>query len=293
MGANFVFDGISAHAGGSPHLGRSALDAVELMNVGVNYMREHMIDAARVHYAYSDAGGTAPNVVQSHAVIKYEVRAPKVSQVQELFARVVDIAKGAALMTGTQMSFEITMAFSDYTPNKTLAKVMDECLSELGAPDWDDSDFELAARMLRSYNKNTLSNIKQGLKEAFDREDISDILDKPLDGEVHPFNPKEFRYESGSTDVGDVGYATPTVMLYVATACLGNVDHTWQNTSFSCSDVGMKGMLKAAEVMTLACIKTMDQPELIEQAKAELKKKNGGSYVCPLPDYTMPPIGKY
>ena len=150
MGANFVFDGISAHAGGSPHLGRSALDAVELMNVGVNYMREHMIDAARVHYAYSDAGGTAPNVVQSHAVIKYEVRAPKVSQVQELFARVVDIAKGAALMTGTQMSFEITMAFSDYTPNKTLARVMDECLGELGAPDWDDSDFELAAAITRT-----------------------------------------------------------------------------------------------------------------------------------------------
>ncbi len=77
MGANFTFDGIAAHAGGEPHLGRSALDAVELMNVGCNYLREHMIDAARIHYAYSDPGGTAPNVVQSHAVIKYEVRAPK------------------------------------------------------------------------------------------------------------------------------------------------------------------------------------------------------------------------
>jgi len=293
MGANFTFDGISSHAGGSPHLGRSALDAIELMNVGVNYMREHMIDAARVHYAYSDAGGTAPNVVQSHAVIKYEVRAPKVSQVQELFARVVDVAKGAALMTGTKMSFEITMAFSDYTPNKTLAAVMDECLFEIGAPEWDEADFDMAAKMLRSYNKNTLTNIKESLKEYFDREDITDILEKPLDQDVHPFNPKEFRYESGSTDVGDVGYATPTVMLYMTTACLGNVDHTWQNTSFSCSSVGMKGMLKAAEVMTLACIKTMQQPELIEKAKEELKKKNGGSYLCPLPDYTMPPIGKY
>ena len=103
MGANFTFDGVASHAGGAPHLGRSALDAVELMNVGANYLREHMIDAARIHYAYSDPGGTAPNVVQSHAVIKYEVRAPKVSQVQELFTRLVDVAKGAALRTGTRM----------------------------------------------------------------------------------------------------------------------------------------------------------------------------------------------
>lgn len=293
MGANFTFDGISSHAGGAPHLGRSALDAIELMNVGVNYLREHMIDAARVHYAYSDAGGTAPNVVQSHAVIKYEVRAPKVAQVQELFSRVVDIAKGAALMTGTQMRFEITMAFSDYTPNKTLAAVMDECLSEVGAPLWTDADYDFAAKMLRSYNKGTLNNIRESLMEYFDTEDVSALMARPLDSQVHPFNPREFRYESGSTDVGDVGYATPTVTLYMATACLGNVDHTWQNTSFSGSDIGMKGMLAAAEVMTLACVKTMEQPELIEKAKAELIKKNGGSYRCPLPDYTMPPIGKY
>ena len=124
MGANFTFDGVAAHAGGEPHLGRSALDAVELMNVGCNYLREHMIDAARIHYAYSDPGGTAPNVVQSHAVIKYEVRAPKVSQVQELFTRVVDVARGAALMTGTKMKYEITMAFSDYVPNRTLGAVV-------------------------------------------------------------------------------------------------------------------------------------------------------------------------
>ena len=128
MGANFTFDGVAAHAGGEPHLGRSALDAVELMNVGCNYLREHMIDAARIHYAYSDPGGTAPNVVQSHAVIKYEVRAPKVSQVQELFTRVVDVARGAALMTGTKMKYEITMAFSDYVPNRTLGAVVDQCI---------------------------------------------------------------------------------------------------------------------------------------------------------------------
>lgn len=293
MGANFIFDGIASHAGGAPHLGRSALDACELMNVGVNYLREHMIDEARVHYAYSDAGGTAPNVVQAHAVIKYEVRAPKVKQMKELFTRVTDIAKGAALMTGTKMRFEIAMAFSDYTPNKTLAAVMDECLQEFGAPEWSEADYKLASDMLRSYPKQTQLTVFEDIAEIFGDDDVEKIMRRPLDSTVHPFDPKDDRYESGSTDVGDVGYATPTVELNVATACLGNVGHTWQNTAFSCSEIGYKGMIRAAEVMTLAAIRTMERPDLIAKARAELLKKNGGKYVCPLPDYIQPPIETY
>jgi len=293
MGANFIFDGISSHAGGAPHLGRSALDAIELMNVGVNYLREHMIDAARIHYAYSDAGGTAPNVVQDHAVIKYEVRAPKVNQMQELFARVVNVAEGAALMTGTKMKYEVTMAFSDYVPNKTLAPIMDACLQEVGAPRWTDADFDLASEFLRTYNKSTRKNIRENLAEVFGEDAVDAALAKPLDQMIHPFDPRDTTYISGSTDVGDVGYACPTVTLNAATACLGNVGHTWQETAFSCSDIGMKGMITAAEAMTLSFIRTMEQPELIEKAKAELLKKNGGKYLCPLPDYVEPPIGKY
>ena len=293
MGANFTFNGVAAHAGAEPHLGRSALDAVELMNVGCNYLREHMIDAARIHYAYSDAGGSAPNVVQSCAVIKYEVRAPKVSQVQELFTRVVDVAKGAALMTGTKMQYEITMAFSDYTANRTLGAVVDQCFRELGAPDWTEEDYDLAAGFLRTYPRSTMAGIREKLGAYFAPEELDKALEKPLDSMVHPFNPKETGYNSGSTDVGDVGYATPTVMFHVATACLGNVGHSWQNTAFACSDIGMKGMLRAAEVMTLSAIRTMAQPELIRKAKEELIRKNGGKYRCPLPDYVTPPIGRY
>ena len=293
MGANFTFTGVAAHAGAEPHLGRSALDAVELMNVGCNYLREHMIDAARIHYAYSDAGGSAPNVVQSCAVIKYEVRAPKVSQVQELFTRVVDVAKGAALMTGTKMQYEITMAFSDYTANRTLGAVVDQCFRELGAPDWTEEDYALAAGFLRTYPRSTMAGIREKLGTYFAPEELDKALEKPLDSMVHPFNPKETGYNSGSTDVGDVGYATPTVMFHVATACLGNVGHSWQNTAFACSDIGMKGMLRAAEVMTFSAIRTMAQPELIRKAKEELIRKNGGKYRCPLPDYVAPPIGRY
>lgn len=294
MGANFVFDGIAAHAGGSPHLGRSALDACELMNVGVNYLREHMIDPARIHYAYSDAGGTAPNVVQNHAVIKYEVRAPKVSQVQELFTRVVDVAKGAALMTGTKMEYEITMAFSDYVANKKLAAVMDQAFKELGAPEWTEEDYKLATEFLYTYSKATQKNIREELLEVFETEDaVAEAIKTPLHKGVVPYNPKEFRYDSGSTDVGDVGYATPTVMANVVTACLGCVGHSWQWTAFSNSPVGMKGMMRAAELMALSCVRTMEDPELIEAAKEELKKKNGGKYTCPLPEYVTPPIGRY
>ena len=293
MGANFTFDGVAAHAGGEPHLGRSALDACELMNIGCNYLREHMIDTARIHYAYSDPGGTAPNVVQSHAVIKYEVRAPKVSQVQELFTRVVDVAKGAALMTGTKMQYEITMAFSDYVPNRTLGVLVDQCMRELGAPDWTEENFAVASQFLRTYPRSTMVGIREKLGSFFEPEELDAALAKPLDQVIHPFNPKETGYHSGSTDVGDVGYATPTVSFNVATACLGNVGHSWQNTAFACSDIGFKGMLRAAEILTLAAVRTMEQPELIAKARAELKQKNGGSYQCPLPEYVTPPIGRY
>ena len=293
MGANFTFDGVASHAGAAPHLGRSALDAAELMNVGVNYLREHMIDEARVHYAYSDAGGTAPNVVPAHAVIKYEVRAPKVAQVQELFARVVNIAKGAALMTETKMEYEITMAFSDYMANRTLAALVSDCLEEVGPPAWDENDYTLAGRFLHTYNKATMKSIREGAAEVFGSERVDEVLARPLDSEIHPFDAKERGYRSGSTDVGDVGYAVPTVSLDVATACIGNVGHSWQNVAFANSRIGDKGMLTAAKTLALATIRTLEDPGLIERARKELLAKNGGQYVCPLPDYVEPPIGKY
>ena len=293
MGAKFTFDGIASHAGGAPHLGRSALDAVELMNVGVNYLREHMIDQARIHYAYADAGGTAPNVVPSHAVIKYEVRAPHVDELRDLFARVVNVAKGAALMTDTTMKYEITMAFSDYTPNQVLSGVMDQCLAEVGAPDWTEDEYQLASAFLHSYPEETFKNIRDTIQNDLPGENVDRLLLKPLDSRVHAFDISKAGYDSLSTDVGDVGYATPTVMLGMATACLGNVAHSWQNTAFSCSTIGMKGMMSAAKVMALSCIRTLEKPELIKQAQEELHRKNGGRYTCPLPQDCQPPIGTY
>ncbi len=293
MGANFAFDGIASHAGGAPHLGRSALDAVELMNVGVNYLREHMIDSARIHYAYTDAGGTAPNVVQAHAVIKYEVRAPKVAQMMELFERVARVAKGAAMMTDTTLNYQVSMAFSDYTPNKALAAVMDRALQDVGAPAWTEEDYALAAKFLNTYNETTMVEIRRSLAETFPDADIDALVKKPLHSGVIPFNKNETRYRAGSTDVGDVGYAVPTVTLTTATACLGNVGHSWQNTAFAASEIGNKGMRAAAEAMVLTCVRLLDDPDTVAAAKAELLLKNGGAYECPLPPEATPPIGRY
>ena len=292
MGANFEFKGLASHAGGSPHLGRSALDATELMSVGVNYLREHMIDQARIHYAYVDAGGVSPNVVQDRTLVKYEVRSPKVSQLKELFERVVNVAKGAALMTDTTVEYEITMAFSDYIPNAALAEVADEAFKEVGAPEWDEEDYKLAKEFMLSYNDSTIESIKGYIKEEYGEERLEEIWDKPLDSEVHPYETT-VKYVSGSTDVGDVCYAVPTINFNVATACIGNVGHTWQMTGQSRSSIASKGLLTAVKVMALSAVKTMNKSEVIEKAKQIVLKQNGGAYQCPLPESIQPPIGKY
>ena len=293
MGANFQFFGRASHAGGSPHLGRSALDAAELMSVGVNYLREHMIDKARIHYAYVDAGGTAPNVVQDHSLVKYEVRAPKVEQMKELFERVVKVAEGAALMTETRMQYEITMAFSDYVPNDTLARLAEGCMKEVGAPEWDEEDFRLARDFLQSYDPDTLQVIKEQIAAEYGAARLEAILERPLDTEVHSYPAGPHPYESGSTDVGDVGYAAPTLNLHVASCCIGNVGHTWQMTGQAGSSLGHKGLLTAAKALALCCVRTMENPDVIRQARKEYEARTGGVYRCPLPDDVEPPVGRY
>lgn len=293
MGANFEFKGVSSHAGGSPHLGRSALDAAELMNVGCNYLREHMIPEARIHYAYIDAGGTAPNVVQDHAVIRYEVRSPWVSQVKDLFERVKNVARGASIMTDTTVDCELAMAFTEYIPNNALAAVADECMKEVGAPKWDEDDYAMAREFLNTYPPVTMETIKSQIIEVFGEDRLEEILERPLDSEIHPFNPDKIKLTAGSTDVGDVGYAAPTLNINIATACIGNVGHSWQMVAQTCSPLAHKGLLTAAKVMALACVRTMDRPDVIEAAKKEVTKRNGGHYTCPLPDSVMPPLDTY
>ena len=131
---DFTFTGRASHAAASPQLGRSALDAVELMNVGVNYMREHMPSSARVHYAYLDAGGIAPNVVQARAKIRYLIRADDLAELTALVQRVRKIADGAALMTETTVATQVVSAVSNLLGNDPLEKLMDDNFQRLGPP---------------------------------------------------------------------------------------------------------------------------------------------------------------
>lgn len=144
----FNFKGVTSHAAAAPELGRSALDAAELMSVGVNYLREHIISDARIHYAYRDVGGIAPNVVQGHSRVHYFIRAPKSWQVKEIYRRVVDVAEGAAKMTGTEMTYELYAGLSDYIPNHVLSEVLHESMEEIGAPAYDEADFALGIQIL-------------------------------------------------------------------------------------------------------------------------------------------------
>ena len=293
MGANFSFYGRAAHAGANPWLGRSALDAAELMSVGCNYLREHIEDGERIHYAYANAGGGAPNVVPDHAKVKYEVRAPKVKQIKRLFERVVKVAEGAAHMTETTMEYEVTMAFSDMENNSVLAAIAGECLQEVGAPGWDDQDYALAKAFLESYDETSAGAIREQLKEEFGDERLEEILERPLHSGVCLFDPKHHVQEGGSTDVGDVTYTVPTCELRIACFCMGNVGHTWQTAGQPGSALAHKGLLTAGEAIALACIRTMQRPEEIEKAKRETLQRNGGRYECPLPDTVVPPVGRY
>ncbi len=293
MGANFSFRGVSAHAGGSPWAGRSALDAAELMSVGCNYLREHILDGERIHYAYADAGGTSPNVVPDYARVKYEVRSPKVRQVKELFERVVNVAKGAALMTETAMEYEITMAFSDSLNNSVLAEKASRAMQEIGAPEWTEEDFALAKAYLDSFDKLSREVIAEDLKGQFGAEAVPAIMEKPLHSEVIPYNPAVSKVLGTSTDVGDVTYAVPTCSVNVAACCLGCIGHTWQMAGQAGSVLAHKGLLTAAKVMALSAIRMMADPGAVEAAKKETLLRSGGRYECPLPDSVKPPVGVY
>jgi amidohydrolase len=275
----YKFKGISSHAAASPHLGRSALDAVELMNIGVNYLREHIIPEARVHYAVTNTGGYSPNVVQAEAEVLYLIRAPKISQVDEIYQRVCNIARGAALMTETQLAIVFDKACSNLMPNTILEKVMYKKFTELGLPEYNDAEQKLA------------QDIRATLSEA-EKNDIQDtaIKDKALSDRLRPLD-SEYVAKSmgGSTDVGDVSWITPTIQCTTACWVMGTPGHTWQVVTIGTTSIAHKGMLQAGKVMAATAVDIMHHPAIIEEAKAELQKRVGDrGYVCPIPQGVKP-----
>ena len=278
----YEFHGTTSHAGGAPHLGRSALDACELMNVGVNYLREHVVSDARLHYAYLDCGGTAPNIVQDHAKLLYCVRAPKWSQVKEILERVTNCARGAALMTGTTMTCKLRMGYSDCFQNSVMAEILEEALREVGVPQWDEADYALAREYVAAYNPVQRDNMIQQIRSKYPAEQFETKLNQPLDTAILHYDKTVTGVDTFSTDVGDVGYVTPTASLSIATQTIGCPGHSWYVTGMANSSIGEKGIIAAGETMALAALKAMHRPEALKAAREELIAATGGGYDCPM-----------
>lgn len=280
---DFTFVGRASHAAAAPHLGRSALDAVELMNVGVNYMREHMPSSARVHYAYLDAGGIAPNVVQARAKVRYLIRAEDLAALTELVARVRKIADGAALMTETTVTTAVVSAVSNLMGNDPLEALMDENFQRLGPPEFDADDRAYADRI-----RATLSDAD--IAAAFNRAGVPVKRDMAMCDFVVPLAARG-RGGNGSTDVGDVSWVVPTVQARGATCAVGTPFHSWQLTAQGKSPAAHKGLVHVAKVMAGTALDALQRPDVIAAAKADLAARTKATpYVCPLPDDVQPPI---
>ena len=281
---DFTFHGRASHASAAPHLGRSALDAVELMNVGVNYMREHMPSDARIHYALLDAGGVAPNVVQAKAKVRYAVRARDLAGLNQLIARVRKVAEGAALMTETRVEAEVVSAVSNLLGNAPLEAAMQRVFDRLGAPGFDEADRAFAAKIQATLGP-------EDIQSAYRRQGIPVRPDTPLCEFVLPLGTAG-EPMLGSTDVGDVSWAVPTVQARVATHAIGTPGHSWQITAQGKMPAAHKGMVHVAKVMAATAIEALKDKTLIAGAKADhAKRLEASPYVCPIPPDVTPPVG--
>lgn len=267
----YRFDGVASHAGGKPELGRSALDAVELMNVGVQFLREHIPSSCRIHYAITDSGGFSPNVVQAHAEVLYLIRGVDNRIVAELYDRVNDIARGAALMTGTKESHEFIKACSNTVPNEPIQRRLQTIMESIPSPEPTAEELAYARRMT---------------VEALSHVPTADP-DHPLWWEVGPYEPE--KQEFGSTDVGDVSWVCPTAQIYTAVEARGTPGHSWQETAQVRTSFAHRMTAYAAKVMAEGVVALLTDPALLEEAKADHRRRVGqGGYVPPIPKDVRP-----
>ncbi|TDK34383.1 amidohydrolase [Rhizobium deserti] len=279
---DFTFTGRAAHAAAVPELGRSALDAVELMSVGVNYMREHMPQDCRIHYAVLDTGGISPNVVQAHAKVRYVVRSPELQGLLALVERVKKVAEGAALMTETKVESTILAGVSNLIVNTPLMDVMQDVWESIGPPPFDEADQAFAEQI-----RATLT--PEDIAASWNQERL-EVGDAPLaDFILPPHN--EVRQMGGSTDVGDVSWVVPTVQAYGATLAVGTQLHTWQVVAQGKSPLAHKGMISVAKAMAATGLAVMESEQLREAAWSDLKRRRKGQdYISPIPSGAKPPV---
>lgn len=282
----YRFKGIASHAAGAPDSGRSALDAVQLMNLGVEFMREHMPDSARIHYAITDGGGASPNVVQPHARVLYMVRSKLAKDALALQERVDNIAKGAALMTGTKLTKVFIDGCSNTVPNKVLEEVLYKNFEKIGVPKHTKEEKEFAAKICKSYeivsDRLPGSCTYESEEQMKKVEELSKNGSLPLNDFLMPYMHSN-KQSMGSTDVGDVSWLVPTAQIHAVTFASNSPGHSWQNVSCGGSSIGHKGLLAAGKVLASTAIELYENPDIIKKAKAEFEKKTEGGYFCPVP----------
>lgn len=266
----YKFDGIASHAGGEPEKGRSALDAVELMNVGVQFLREHIPSSCRIHYAITDTGGFSPNVVQPHAEVLYLIRGVNNRIVADLYERVNDIAKGAALMTGTRESHQFIKACSNVVPNEAMQRMLQTKMERIPSPQPTEAALAYAKEITETLHHSSSADPEH-----------------PLWWEVLPYEPE--RQNHGSTDVGDASWVCPTAQIYTACVAKGTPGHSWQQTAQSKTAFAREMTVYAAKVLAAGAVELMENPALLEQAKAEHRRRVGPEgYVCGIPKDVRP-----
>ena len=288
----YKFTGVASHAAGAPERGRSALDAVELMNIGVQFLREHMGDKARIHYAITDAGGCSPNVVQPRASVLYMVRSNHVAEAVELQGRVDRIAQGAALMTDTAFERRFIDGLADTVSNHVLEQALFDNYQELGVPGYTREEHAFADGLAATYPGSDIipgiaARYEDGAREQVARmraehgHAMNDFLIPLYKGEA--FHP-------GSTDVGDVSWLTPTAQIHVAAWPNGCPGHSWQNVSCDRTEIGHKAAVHAGKVLAATVIDLFTDSELLRAAREEFEKRTARGYVCPIPEDAVPVV---
>ena len=281
----FHFYGKSSHAAGSPEQGRSSLDAIELMNIGVNYLREHVIEKARIHYVIEDGGGQ-PNVVPDYARSWYYVRAPERDQVDHIYEWVLRIADGADLMAGTTHKVEFLSGCYNLLPNKTLSEVVTANMRETGPPEYADEELKFAKKIGETIPPEQKRDSLRSRKfPNWERYMDVDLVQEVID----PWDEREVM--AGSTDVSDVSWKTPTMEFGTTTFVLGAPGHSWQAVACSGMSIGHKSLIFAAKTMAGAALDLMTKPELLKKVQDEFRERmKGTTYRPPIPDDVQPPL---
>lgn len=286
--ALFKFHGKTANAAEDPYNGRSALDAIELTNIASNYMREHVIPEARLHYAILN-GGEAPNVVPDLAEGYYSIRAPERHQVEEIYGRLVKIGKGAELMTGTNLEIEFLDGTHDQIRNQVVSNIIYEKMNEIGPPKFRKEEKRFAKEIKKTFPQDALNGIKKGVPPHL-QEVAKIVFNSSLCPMILPPTGKG-DVSFGCTDVGDVSWNVPLGEFWMACLAMGGSTHSWQTAATSGMSIGHKGMLNAAKVITLSALEFMSNQELVQKAHQELKQcLKGRVYKSPFPEGFKPPI---